>query len=213
MANEILNPQFDGGLTSWSFYSDNPNNTCKIENGQAVIRIGKGTGSNVQLYQYGLRIEAGKKYRLSFKAKTEGLPRAINVVVHEHASPYTPLGLDMLVTIGPSITASQFEFVGVGTTTNARLRFAFAGGTQPSDVLHVDDVVLEEAVVVTPPVDPPPVDPPPVDPPVPTDYEKGYATGYAAGLGVGSHSDTSGIVNMLVAIAGVWVPSSSDVAP
>lgn len=217
MVNQIQNPNFANGMNGWFFYSDNPNNTCAIEGGQCVVRIGRGTGTNVQLYQPQLTIVAGKTYRLAFRARTNDVPRAIAVVLHEHAAPYANIGLDEHMVIGPAMTSCGGEFVASGSSMDARLRLAFADGLLPGDVLYIDDVVLEE-VGVTP--DPTPVDPPPVvvdppsDPPKPTDYERGYAEGYAVGLGVGSGKDTAMVAPMLVAIAGVWVPNATtDAAP
>ena len=150
-ANLVKNPSFEVGTDPWKFYTS-ARGTFAADGlgpdgshaGHGVIRT---TGSNVQVYQSGIPLKAGVRYRLSFKAySTTG--HLLQVFIHKHGDPYTDYGLDGWE---PEVTTSWKTFSTEFTAENfadsvndARLRFWLSPYAQAGDQYFLDDVDLEE---------------------------------------------------------------------
>ncbi|MGA9120906.1 MAG: FG-GAP-like repeat-containing protein [Bacteroidota bacterium] len=152
----ILNPGFENGASPWQFYS-NGSATFATDAGGAgnpvaahiVINV---QGSNVQLYQSGITLEANTQYDLSFKAYSN-TGHDVAVALAKHTSPYTTYGL---ITQTFDLTSSwntysvQFTTSGfAGTVNDARFRFVLDSFDANGDQYYFDDVVLSKVGTTT----------------------------------------------------------------
>lgn len=143
----LQNGDFEMGGTGWQTFASS-SASFWTEPGyaghSAVLRVGA-AGSNLQLYQSGLVLEANTAYRLTFMARSPNA-RAMAVTVVQHGAPYANYGLQMSeVDLTPAWTPYLLEF----TTTNisdkvsdGRLMFWFAPFASAGDEYWFDDVVL-----------------------------------------------------------------------
>ncbi len=120
------------------------NAEADASNHAAHIKI-DASGSNIQLYQSGVALEAGGTYRLSFQAySTTG--QALSVYLHKHGAPYSNYGLEwsnVPVTTSWQTFTKEFTAGGfTGTVQDGRLRFWLAPYAQAGDEYFFDDVTL-----------------------------------------------------------------------
>jgi lysophospholipase L1-like esterase len=135
----------------WYFYTNGSGafDCTELEAGSRVARarIYK-PGSNVQLFQSGIRLEPNTKYRLSFTAMSQS-GNDMSVWIHRHDAPYTNYGLgDFLVELTPDLRSYSTEFTTTGFTSSvddARIRFWFAPFASAGDTYCIDNVVLQKA--------------------------------------------------------------------
>ncbi len=144
--NLVQNGSFENGTNAWAFYTSssgnfalgNPAYECA---NAARLQINQG-GSNVQLYQRGIQLQAGMRYRLSFAAYSS-TGRDLGVYVHNHQAPYNNYGLSIdQVNLGTNWQLYTYEFTANGSAGDARLRFWLAPFAQAGDVYWIDDVRL-----------------------------------------------------------------------
>ncbi len=163
--NLILNPGFESGTNPWQFYTNGVANFSNNTAGEQSLRAGmvlvSQPGTNMQLYQTGIRLQANTWYRLRFRVVPGGggptwIDRPISVSIHKHTAPYTSYGLNNLVF--PFNRCDRFAWAWVefktagfiGTVNDARLRFTMNPYFQSGDTLIVDDVeLLKEPYSVT----------------------------------------------------------------
>ncbi|MEK9136335.1 MAG: immunoglobulin domain-containing protein, partial [Bacteroidota bacterium] len=98
--NVVSNPGFESGTTSWSFYTDGGGSFSTVSPGFVGSAAAKldiaGVGSNVQLYQANIPLEANTNYQLSFVAySTTG--NDLSVTLQQHDAPYINYGLSSYV--------------------------------------------------------------------------------------------------------------------
>jgi hypothetical protein len=146
--NIIKNPSFELGTTSWIFYT-NAQGTFSVTtpgysgNKSAKIYIAT-EGTNMQLYQIGVKLESYTKYRLSFAAySTAG--HDMNVRLFKHGSPYTAYAPDFRVNLGATWQTYTTEFTTKGFSGNVsdgRLMFSLIGYGRARDTYRVDNVTL-----------------------------------------------------------------------
>jgi hypothetical protein len=157
--NYVSNQGFESGISPWLFYS---NTSGAFDNAAAGsgspyaghVTIGQ-AGSNVQLYQPGIVIEANTQYRLTFMAYSN-TGHVVSVSLQKHGSPYTNYGLsNTLYNLTNSWAgySVQFNTSGFsGTVNDGRLMFWLAPYATAGDQYFFDDVVLEKVVLVDTPV-------------------------------------------------------------
>jgi len=149
-ANLITNPGFESGTTSWVFFTDGAGALASVAPGFEGSKAGRVTittaGANVQLYQNGRTLIAGRQYRLTFSAYSN-TGHDLSVSMLKQVSPYTSYGLggaafnltNAWQTFTRTFTASGFS----GTVTDARLRFWLAPYDANGDLYFIDGVKLE----------------------------------------------------------------------
>ncbi len=154
----IVNPGFESGTSPWYFYTNGAGTFQSITPGFESTKAGRVSittaGTNVQLQQSGLVLEANTQYRLSFKAYSN-TGHDVAVTVQKHVSPYTIYGLNNYqfnLTTSWSTYTVQFTTANfTGTVTDGRLMFWLAPYDANSDQYFFDDVLLEK-VYSGPPV-------------------------------------------------------------
>ncbi|MGA9115643.1 MAG: immunoglobulin domain-containing protein, partial [Bacteroidota bacterium] len=147
--NVLKNPGFESGTTDWSFYTNGTGGFSSVSPGfegtRAARMLLNATGTNIQLYQYGIPLEAGVSYTLRFAAYSTG-GRDMAVSIARHDAPYTNYGLQAFVpNLGTGWQEFSVQFITTGftgTVSNARLRFAFNGYAAAGDVYFMDHVRL-----------------------------------------------------------------------
>ncbi|CAG1001530.1 hypothetical protein METP3_03352 [Methanosarcinales archaeon] len=146
----IENQGFESGTTSWQFFTDGIGAFSTVSPGYegtnaANIILGS-SGSNIQLYQYGITLEQNTAYRLSFSAySTNG--NDLKVKLFKHDSPYTNYGLDFTADLGTSWSTFTTEFTTAGfsgAVNDARLQFWLAPFVASAETYYIDDIRLEK---------------------------------------------------------------------
>jgi regulation of enolase protein 1 (concanavalin A-like superfamily) len=149
--NLINNPGFELGTTSWVFHTNGTGTFTAASPGYggtalaANLALDSG-GTNIQLYQTGITLEPGTRYRLSFAAYSN-TGHDLTVYLHKHLTPYTNYGLSYTAALSSTWQTFTTEFITTGfsgTVTDGRLRFWFASFAAAGDVYHIDDVRLEK---------------------------------------------------------------------
>ncbi len=149
--NIVQNPGFESGTTSWTFFTNGTGSFSAVSPGSGGTKAGRintvARGSNVQLYQTGLKLEANTRYQLRFKGYSNS-GHDLSVTLQKHTSPYTCYGLkDHVFDLTTSWGTFTVEFVTSGlsgTTNDARLRFWFAPYLSNGDVYTLDDIVIQK---------------------------------------------------------------------
>ena len=149
--NLITNPGFETGTAPWVFYTNGAGTFANDAAGPGSAKAAHITittaGTNVQLYRYGLVLEANTKYRLSFNGYSN-TGHDVSVSVQKHGSPYTSYGLSgqvfNLTTSWQSYTVEFTTSGFTGTVNDGRLMFWIAPYDAAGDQYYFDDVVLEK---------------------------------------------------------------------
>ena len=172
-SNVVRNPGFEAGTAEWFFYTNGSAAYSTTTNQPAQcsraaqVAVSRG-GSNVQLSQSGIRLEAGVRYRLTFAARAS-TNRTIGLYLHKDSAPYGSFGFGQSIALSPSWQRFSFEFTASGfsgVTTDARLR-AWLVSVNPGESVYFDDFVIERADT------PPPVPTATPTPPNPTSTPDG----------------------------------------
>ncbi len=147
--NIITNGDFESGTTPWRFYSNGSatfaNNAVGHSSAHAAHMTIAAPGTNVQLYQFNIALNANTKYRLNFKAYSN-TGHDLQVKFIKHGSPYTDYRLgakefnltNSWQNFSVDFTAGGFT----GTVTDGRLMFWLAPYAAANDQYFIDDVVL-----------------------------------------------------------------------
>jgi hypothetical protein len=144
----ITNSAFDN-TSSWTFYTNGRGSfqvdtAAPSSNRFAHVIIGQ-AGSNVQLYQTGVALQANKQYRLSFRGYSN-TGHDVSVFLHKHTSPYTSYGFGgSVIDLSQSWNTHTIDFVASGfsgTATDGRLRMWFASSGVAGDHFYFDDVTI-----------------------------------------------------------------------
>lgn len=144
----IQNGNFDQGISGWELWLQPGGNTATFvqntasqitgaNSGQINITSSTGTNWHVQVAQTGMSIVAGKKYKVSFKAKGS-VAGSISVMYQLNQDPWTNYFYNT-VNIGTSTQSYNFEFVASSSISNGSLVFNLGSyiGT-----LYIDDVLM-----------------------------------------------------------------------
>ncbi len=93
----LANFSFETGTTPWVFYTNGAGSFDNTPAGSGSPRAGHISiateGSNVQLYQPGVTLEANTVYTLSFKARSSS-GNDVTINVQQHGAPYASYGLN-----------------------------------------------------------------------------------------------------------------------
>jgi len=127
--NLLANAGFEQGSLAWTFFT-NGSGSFAVRNGRGGSRAARvlvtWPNSNTQLYQSQITLEPNTRYRLTFKARSEGR-RDLAVFVHKNGPPFTAYGLhDLVVDLSREWETYSIEFVTTGfsdVVEDARLRF------------------------------------------------------------------------------------------
>lgn len=153
-------------LEQGSFTTDSAYWHLHAENG-AVVAIGRdisvydsypagykigcsssGTGhSAIQFYtapNNRVKITAGKKYRLTFRAKSIGGASKTQINLHLGTSPWTGYYPYQNVTIGSTWNTYSVEFIPNASDNNARITFYFGGRIPSGATVYIDSISFRE---------------------------------------------------------------------
>ena len=127
--------QSQGRACRWSLHHDNRHQYRRAKGIAAHFEpVVVYAWGNVQLYQRGIQLQAGMRYRLSFAAYSS-TGRDLGVYVHNHQAPYNNYGLSIdQVNLGTNWQLYTYEFTANGSAGDARLRFWLAPFAQAGDV-------------------------------------------------------------------------------
>jgi hypothetical protein len=147
--NVLVNGRFEWGIDPWKFYT-NGSGSMSVDavggggTNTADVRIAS-AGTNVQLYQSGLRLDAGVRYRVQFRAYSN-TGHDLSVAIHKDESPFTNYGLNNWeVDLGTSWRTFSTEFTAqnfTGTMRDGRLTFWLAPYAVSGDQYFIDDVLI-----------------------------------------------------------------------
>lgn len=138
----ILNGDFEtANFTNWTTFTDGT--VTFSSGGLAEIDI-TDPGSNTQLYQNNILINADKNYQLSFDAYTNIDTNNFTVALLQHNSPNANIGLNREVLVNTTPTTFTYNFTANLTETNVRLRFYFVASNP--GIIYIDNVCLIENV-------------------------------------------------------------------
>jgi len=146
---QIENREFQYGTANWSLNNiggntsslsiDNDGILSGQESAKVDVTYASGGGWKTQLEQHGLSIEAGKRYRIYFDAKSES-SRKIRLRIQQEASPFTGyFTQDVLISNGSA--SFIYEFVATSTSTGVDLTFDLG---QKTGLVWIDNVQFKE---------------------------------------------------------------------
>lgn len=159
----IINSGFEAGEDSWNFYTNGVGEflvgaTDSYE-GLSSAKIAIDTvGTNVQLNQINVSLEANTDYRLTFAAKSNS-GHDFKVSIFKDVKPYTNYGLPSTVVNVMTFWSEhviEFTTPDLGAPVNdARLMFWFVNHAQTGDEYWLDNVVIEKVDAPSAPPDAP----------------------------------------------------------
>ncbi len=158
--NLLINSNFDAGTAGWAFYTNGIGSMHQsspgFDDNQALNLTITRSGTNIQLFQYNLPLEAGTKYRLSFAAYSSS-GHDIEVAMQQHGAPYANYGLKKRVDLTNAWATYALEFTASlpSAVTDARLMFQLGASATSGDQYFLDKVILIRASNLDPIVEPP----------------------------------------------------------
>lgn len=155
-SNGVSNPGFESGTSGWNYYTNGQGSFTAsspgYEGSMAASVAITSTGTNNQLYQYGIALEPNTDYRLSFVAYSSS-GRDLKVSLLKHGSPYTDYGISMeTVDLGSGWSSHVISFRTrnfAAPVDDARLMFWFADTAAAGDQFWIDSVVLIKGSATT----------------------------------------------------------------
>ncbi len=153
--NELLvNPSFDYNTTGWAFWrqesalASGARDTVGFESSPAGFKIdctNKGVSMNqIQLYTWGIKVEAGKKYKLTFKAKSENGDCAPAISLMQKSSPWKTYAKNQTVSIGSDWKTYEAYFDCNTTDSSARITFYLGNRMPDGSTLYIDSLSMVE---------------------------------------------------------------------
>jgi hypothetical protein len=152
-ANLLVNGTFENGTTSWTFYTNGAGSYATVSPGSSgagnALQVSISTeGTNVQLFQAGVTVQANTSYQLSFDAYSN-TGHNVEVSLGQHGAPYTNYGLlnrPVDLTTGWQNFSVTFTTSGfTGSVSDARLMFWLAPYDAAGDRYGLDNIVLATA--------------------------------------------------------------------
>lgn len=149
--NVIKNHSFESGLNNWDFYSNGQASYTAASSGyhcakSVKINITK-QGTNVQLYQSGISLQANTDYVLRFVAKSS-TGHDVKVALQKHSPNYNNYGLNKTINLTSNWKQFEVPFKTSGfsgSVNNGRLRFWLAPYDAAGDVYWFDQVEIVPA--------------------------------------------------------------------
>jgi hypothetical protein len=154
--NLLSNSDFNAGTSAWTFYTNGTGSMQPVspgyDDGQAVSLIITQSGSNMQLFQNNIPLEAKTRYRLSFAAYSNS-GHGFDVVLQQHGSPYANYGLKQHIALSSAWAQYSVEFTSTlsSAVADGRLMFWLGSSAVSGDQFWLDCVTLEKTV--SPPPD------------------------------------------------------------
>ncbi len=145
----IYTSNFQTSNDGWNLSTNNSASAAlNRENNSLNISINNAgaEGWHIQLVKNNIALQAGKKYRYSFKAKA-GAARSLTTYIGMNSSPWSAYSGYFSATIGDTLAVYTFVFDAAQTDNAARIVFDL--GLSDADVT-VTDIQLEEVVLVPP---------------------------------------------------------------
>ncbi|MDO5519249.1 MAG: carbohydrate binding domain-containing protein [bacterium] len=146
--NLVTNGDFSKGVTAWNSYFTNGCGNFSVENEEAKVNFTwhEGQTWDLQLYQEGIKLKAGKKYSISFKAKST-IARDI-AIEFPTAVPFQTASLT------EKYQQFNYEYT-PAQDISAKINFLLGNvnGVSNQDnphIIYFDDVVIKEAEEVPP---------------------------------------------------------------
>ena len=131
--NKLANGTFSDGTTDWQWYTAGTA-TWTVVNWGGLADIGA-TGGNTQLYQPGIPVTDGQRYRFGAQMFSEEGEVEVTMRVMMHDSPYSKL-INEVVVVTPEMQV--FEFVQPADFTNDNMRVTLMLNSPGK--LYVDNV-------------------------------------------------------------------------
>jgi hypothetical protein len=153
----VANAGFELGTDFWAFYT-NGIGTCTVvpaglQNPHAARVAITQEGSNVQLYQAGVTLEAGEQYMLYFRGYSS-TGHDVSLSIQKHATPFTSYGVSgQLFNLDTTWKDFSFPFTSsgfAGVATDARVMFYLASYDSAGDAFFFDDVVVAKVSSIAP---------------------------------------------------------------
>ena len=119
--NLVVNGEFEEGGTGWVFAAAGNDASFTVDSGIATIDVNLSSGTP-QLFQSRIALTAGKRYYLSFRGRVLSGTASPWLLVREHVSPYTPLGLDERPHLTETWQTFAYQFDAARNEANARLQ-------------------------------------------------------------------------------------------
>jgi probable HAF family extracellular repeat protein len=154
-SNELLqNPSFTVNTGHWSLWSEGTakvagaRDTINYDSAPASYRvncISKGTSSSdIQLFTTGLKVEAGKRYKLSFRAKSEHGEANPIIRLMKACSPWNLYAQSQTVTIVGDWATQEMYFTSNTTDSNARITFFLGNKMDDGATIYFDTFSFTE---------------------------------------------------------------------
>ncbi len=124
--NVVVNGDFANGTKPWRFHTNGAGSFTIINGNEARVGI-SAPGTNVQLYQRGIPLVGGQRYRLTFTARSN-TGHDLQVSVQSHTAPYENYGVKRQqfdLTTSDQQFSAEFVVPG-GNKDDARLMFWLA---------------------------------------------------------------------------------------
>ncbi len=144
----LANFSFETGTTPTVFYTNGAGSFDNTPAGSGSPRAGHISiateGSNVQLYQLGVTLEANTVYTLSFKARSSS-GNDVTINVQQHGAPYASYGLNKEFNLTTAWNTYAVEFTTQnfsGTVNDGRFMFWLAPYDANGDEYFFDEILL-----------------------------------------------------------------------
>ena len=157
MTNVILNPGFDdAALTPWTKYTNgvltftadavSPYSGAKC----AKCAVGNPVGTNSQIYQLNVKLQASTKYRLSFAAySSDG--RDMYVGASKQTTPFTVYISAQVLNLTTSWSYYTFDVTSsASASTDTTFFFLFSTHATIGTIYYIDEVKLEKISEIEP---------------------------------------------------------------
>ncbi len=151
----LVNPSFESNADGWSLWTQSgavatgERDTEEYDSASAGYRIdctANGTAMNqIQLYTAGINVQSGKRYRLTFRAKSEGGNAKPVLSLMQKNSPWAVYAPVKTVTIGTEWTTYEVYFDCNSTDSNARLNISLGDRIPEGGKLYIDSMSMVAA--------------------------------------------------------------------
>ena len=148
----LANPSFESNADGWILWTQSgavatgERDTTEYDSGSAGYRIdctNNGTAMNhIQLYTAGINAEAGRRYRLTFRAKSEGGKSTPVISLMQKNSPWAVYSQVKTVTIGSEWTTYEVYLDCNATDNNARLNIYLGDRIPEGGKLYIDSLSM-----------------------------------------------------------------------
>ncbi|WP_297095037.1 cellulase family glycosylhydrolase [uncultured Draconibacterium sp.] len=148
-ATPVYTSDFSRGNSEWDLRNNSGAvSTQQDKNDQMVISISTASSSewHIQLVKYNVKLEAGKKYRVRFKARADN-ERSITAYVGEGAAPWGAYSNYNTITLNDILEEYSYTFNMTKDDNNARIKFDL--GASDSDI-YFESIILEAIELETP---------------------------------------------------------------